>query len=691
MNRVSGILLGLLFAWSAQATPKIRGWALLAELNCGRCHDLRNGRGAPDLRADLLPAGYLRDFIANPQQAKPGTVMPHALAQLGDDRRRVVANELTHYLHSLAQPRSVEQVSPGSPETGRDLYATIGCVACHGTKPMTVASKYTLSTLTSYLKDPLSHRPSGRMPDMKLGHFEAVNLATYLLGKPVVHAAFSVDLALAKKGEKHFVEHGCIRCHEMSATPSERPVVPIKDVDHGCLSGTKGVWPYYELSADQRSDIRTAIRDRSELTPDERIKVHLTRLNCIACHSRGDFGGPSDELNQHFTGADPNLGDQGRIPPHLTHTGAKLKPEWLRQVLVQGESVRTYLHTRMPRFGAANVEPLIKLFAEADHLAPVAIDRVKDAKQAKNDGRQLAGSRGGLNCVACHTFRLQSAAPIKAVDLTTMADRLQENWFHQYLRDPHRFQPLTIMPSFWPEGKATLQTVLNGNTGQQIDALWQYLSYGRNVRAPAGIVLEPLPLVVKNEAVMLRRNYQGIGKRGIGVGYPAKINLAFDAGQMRLAAMWRGDFVEASPAWRGQGSGAVRMMSRDIARFPVGAAFAFLENAQTAWPTNQSRQLPGFQFKGYTLDELQRPTFRYEFQDTLITDRFVDRKDDGGKPYFERHLSLSQPVEGLHFRAAEDPRLVRIISSVLLIRRGKERLIDLSGKQQLKLEYHLTK
>ncbi|MGB0580636.1 MAG: hypothetical protein ACPGVU_13095 [Limisphaerales bacterium] len=676
---------------SVHANAKIRGLALVSELNCGNCHDLPSPRGAPNLREGWLPAEYLRDFIADPQRAKPGTVMPHSLSHLAATERHKLANELTHFLYSIAKARPIEKVSRGSAEKGRELYATIGCVACHGTEPMSVSAKYTLSSLTSYLKNPLQHRPTGRMPDMKLGHFEAVNLATYLLKEPIAHGLLELNLALAKKGQKHFRDQGCVRCHQTAVTKREQPMTPIGNLDRGCLSTAKGPWPNYALTGEQRADIRTAIRDRAALSADEQIRLHLTRLNCIACHSRGEFGGPGDGLDKHFTGADPNLGDQGRIPPHLTHTGAKLKPEWLRKVLVNGESVRPYLNTRMPKFGATNVEPLIRLFAEADHLEPIQIDRVKDTKQVKNDGRQLAGSRGGLNCVACHTFRLESAAPIKALDLTTMTDRLQEQWFHQYLLHPQRFQPLTIMPGFWPEGKATLKTVLNGNTSQQIDALWQYLSYGRNVRAPAGIILEPLPLVVKDEAVMLRRNYQGIGKRGIGVGYPAKINLAFDAGQMRLAAIWRGDFVETSPAWRGQGSGAVRMMSRDIARFPVGAAFAQLENSQSAWPTNQSRQLPGFQFKGYTLDEKQRPTFRYEFQGNLITDRFIDRKNDQGKAYFERRLVLQKAVDDLYFLAGEDMKILRIHSEFPPINRGQEVLFNLSDKKELKLEYHLLK
>jgi len=214
-------------------------------------------------------------------------------------------------------------------------------------------------------------------------------------------------------------------------------------------------------------------------------------------------------------------------------------------------------------------------------------------------------------------------------------------------------------------------------------------------------VLEPLPLVVAEEAVMLRRNYPGIGRRGIGVGYPAGINLSFDAGQMRLASIWRGDFIEASPAWRGQGSGAIRILSRNVIRFPEGPAFAALATPTESWPTNVSRRLPGFQFQGYTLDRLRRPTFSYEFQGQRITDQFVDVKDGAEGTYFERTLRLEKPAAALFFRAATASRLVRLEPKVVqvggslrihfaaepLIRDG-ELLFDLTGHKELRLEYH---
>src|SRR6185369_9099098 len=119
--------------------------------------------------------------------------------------------------------------------------------------------------------------------------------------------------------------------------------------------------------------------------------------------------------------------------------------------------------------------------------------------------------------------------------------------------------------------------------------------------------------------------------RGIGVGYPSGLNLSFDAGQMRLGSIWSGGFIEASGVWRGQGAGNVQLLGRDAVHFPAGPAFAVLESATTPWPTNLAKQAEGLQFRGYTLDAKQRPTFRYQFGELMVEDHFLDVRDAAGQ------------------------------------------------------------
>lgn len=704
-------------------SPGLSGAVLIGELGCAACHPTTRAELAakpgPDLSAVSARAhgAHLRAFIANPSSTKPGTTMPDVLGHLPAAEREATADALAHYLATLGGPApTFTPPAPAAVERGRKLYHAVGCVACHSPETRLadsvplgpVSEKYTIASLAKFLEDPLAIRPGGRMPDAKLDHFEAVDIASYLLRDqatppPVIRP----DPNLAARGKVLFTQHRCNACHTVGGAGPSPTLAALEQVrpEHGCLSTRPGAWPQYPLSEAQRTAVRAALAPpAAPLSVPENIELSLTRLNCVACHQRGELGGVPAHRDAYFTGRDENLGDQGRLPPSLTGVGAKLKRDWLRDVIVNGASARPYLNTRMPKFGAAAAEPLVDWLKQMDTLPPAEFTRVGREDKPHEIGRELAGSKA-LNCIACHTFRGKSASPIRALDLMTMTERLEENWFHHYLAHPQRFSPLTIMPGFWPDGKSPLPDVLGGDPGQQRDALWQYLTRGPEAREPQGLVLEPLIISVPNEAIMIRRAFPGIGKRGIGVGYPGGINLSFDAGQMRLGSIWSGGFIEASSLWRGQGSGQARILGKDTTTFPSGPAFAVLATPETAWPVPDPTPRPSIHsFTGYTLDAQQRPTLRYSVEGFAVEDFFIERRDPAGKVFLERILMFpAPPPAGMHFRVAADkiiePRganefavgqnlCVRLPATPLVRPAGdlKELLLPVQG--ELRIEYH---
>ncbi|MSU27381.1 MAG: c-type cytochrome [Pedosphaera sp.] len=695
----------------------------MSELGCVACHATARtefaAKAGPDLSAvgGRAMGGHLRRFIEAPSATKPGTTMPDVLGHLPAVERAATANALAHYLASLGSaPPAFARPAPEAIERGKALYHSVGCVACHSPETLLadsvplgpLAEKYSVASLAAFLEDPLSVRPGGRMPDAKLDHFEAVDIASYLVRGQSAPAAFKVDAQLAARGKALFTQHRCDACHTTGgarATPALTALEKVRP-ERGCLSGQPGGWPQYSLSETQRAAVRAALAaPAAPLSVAENVELSLTRLNCIACHQRGELGGVAANRNSHFTGKDENLGEQGRLPPSLTGVGAKLKAAWLRDVVVNGASARPYLNTRMPKFGAANTEAVAGWLKQLDTLPPAEFTRVGKNDKPHEVGRELAGSKA-FNCIACHTFREKSAAPIRALDLMTMTERLEENWFHHYMTSPQRFSALTIMPGFWPDGKSPLPEMLGGDSGKQRDALWQYLARGPEAGEPRGLVQEPLIVAVTNEAVIIRRAFPGIGKRGIGVGYPSGISLSFDAGQMRLGSVWSGGFIEASSIWRGQGAGQAHILGKDTVNFPAGMAFAMLESATAAWPTNLTRQAEGFAFKGYSLDAQQRPTFRYDFGDVLVEDTFLDVKVGDTKPHLVRSLKLPQrpPPSGLHFRVAVDKQVESrggnafVVGKGLLVRLSAPGVVrDADGVKELLLpvrgaftvEYHL--
>lgn len=714
----------------SQLTPAQKGKVLLSELNCAACHDLGTAnasikpKGAPALdnpTARLRP-DFLAQFIANPHTAKPGTTMPDMLHGLSNDERQQVGAAITDLLLTWSSGRiRLQEVDPEAVARGRKLYHTVGCVACHTPEagaPDSVSlgsleQKYHLDGLVKFLEDPLAVRPGGRMPDAELDHWEAVDIASYLLRKQKVpargEAVATVDSGMSKKGAEAFKQYQCLNCHQPDAEIIKSPIRANR-LDEGCLSNQSGSWPHYQLGADQRNALKAALNpDAPAPTHHQQIEIEMARFNCYACHKRDGVGGPTSDRDSYFTSADPNLGEQGRVPPDLSLVGSKLKMPWLRKVVAHGASARPYMKTRMPSFGETNVQTLVELIKRADRTPPVEIQHVKDVRESRKIGHELAGTRG-LSCVSCHPFRGQSSSTIQATDLLMMYERLEEHWFHRYMTDPQSASPLTIMPSFWPGGKSSLPDVLDGNASQQRDALWQYLARGPEARQPAGIRLEPLKLVVKNETVMLRRSYPGIGKRGIGVGYPSGVNLSFDAGQVRLASIWRGEFIEASGVWRGQGHGNVRVQGQGVVTFPEGPAFASLESLEQDWPKAAGKRSPGFQFRGYTLDDKQRPTFEYEFNGIQIRDAFLDVKGADGRGFLRRTLSWkSDSATGdLYFRIAGEMPIENLnemnyrIGKSLRIRlpregvirttdKGPELILPLKGQPEAVIEYHWEK
>ncbi len=683
-------------AGGQSVSPELQGLVLLKEFNCAACHQddvtqtTLSEKRAPDLRhsAGRINPHYVQQFLADPLASKPGTSMPDVMSGLSAAERQAAAAELAHYLTSLSERRFVpQQGEPAAAARGRDVFHTVGCVACHAPRdehqrellaessvPLgPVHRKYQLEGLVEFLENPLQSRPSGRMPQMQLTHWEAVDVASYLLAPPLADTdppPFELDRALVVKGRARFQRLGCRHCHRVDeAADAPRPAsLPLSQVrpDRGCLSEEQGAWPMFSLTAAQRQALRAALgRESHELVPRDQIAVTLTAFRCLNCHQRDELGGVSPERDPHFQTENPNLGPQGRIPPTLTGVGAKLNSTWMRQVLVSGRTIRPYVLTRMPQYGAENVAHLVDLFSHVDRLPPLEFPEFADQKKLREAGAEMVGT-GGLNCIACHTFQLTAAANMPGVDLTEMAERLEKNWFYHYMRDPQSLSQNTIMPSFWPGGRAMRSDILDGDRDLQLEALWQYLLEGRQARTPRGLILEPLELLATEEAVMLRRSYPGIGKRGIGVGYPREVNLVFDAEQLRLAMIWKGKFADPAGVWRSQGHGSVRPLGDRQIRFANGPD---LDHADNPWIVDEGRP-PHHQFQGYSLDDQRRPRFRYAFAGIRVEDYWEDVLDAPNGPSWLRRtvtLQSAAPTGKLSFRAATGKSILRSEDGTFLV------------------------
>ena len=677
------VAISLASAWSLWAAPRfhgleqgpispfIQGNVLIRELACARCHtalaESFPPQASPQLSrlAGLRPPAYLRAFLQDSQAIRPQTTVPHRLALSTPSQPSQSIEAVVQFLYSRAEPLTTSvPTENGSPERGTTLFSTIGCQVCHAdassadsTSPMpALSASFTREGLTAFLLNPLHYRPSARMPDCHLSHSEAVDLATYLLGdaKQTTRST-PVDSKLALQGRTLFAKFDCHACHQEQLGPKFKSTavgVPLEDTDQGCLSDTPGFWPAFDLTLDQRSAIETALNSPSPPSRQQRIEITLRQWNCVVCHERESYGSVTSAKDELFTTADPNLGSQGRLPPSLTGVGAKLEARWLRKTLVQGAPSRPYLRTRMPRFTGPAIDHLIHDLVANDQLPDIAPVQLPERNQAARLGRDLAGT-DGLACVTCHTFKNKQAGAMGAIDLTLLGQRVTRNWFHHYLKNPTRFSPSTLMPSFWPGNASPLSEILSGDADQQIEALWTYLREGYGMGSPKGIQREPMRLLAnQGEAVMLRRSYRGIGKRGIGVGYPSEINLVYNAEQLCLSLLWPGEFLDPAGVWMSQGHGTARPLFRDPIHLPNTPDLVVLPSPHARWPAATDRP-KDYQFLGYRLDDQRRPTFAYRHKQVHVSDSFVD-SSNGNQVTLRRtvHFNAPEYLQHLTFRVA---------------------------------------
>ena len=459
--------------------------------------------------------------------------------------------------------------------------------------------------------------------------------AVIVSDEPADPEAFVFNPELVPVGRELFSTLGCAACHQRSeqgqqvVSQLKAPPLDQCNLDNGCLSGGEGTTsPGFDLNPVQAGAITQFVAASkgkglvADLSAEQSLVHEMTSLNCYACHERGDRGGVEPGRNPFFTSAIPEMGDEGRLPPPLDGVGDKLRDDWIEQVIAGGNKSRPYMRTHMPGFGAESAKRLAEIFKELDMKTEAdLVGTDEPANQQVTLGRKMVGAKG-LGCVACHTYGNFKATGIQAIALDTMTKRIREDWFHRYLPNPQIYRPGTRMPSGYPEGKSTVTDVYGGDQQKQIAAMWAFLSKGDKGGVPEGITGGMIELKPDHRPVIYRNFIEGVSPRGIAVGYPEKVNLCWDANQFSLALIWQDRFIDASKHWVGRGPGNQTPLGGNPIGFEKVSPVATLTSVDQVWPTEAPRER-GYRFLGYQLDELGRPTFRYQLPGASVEDKFV--------------------------------------------------------------------
>jgi cbb3-type cytochrome oxidase cytochrome c subunit len=137
-----------------QGTKLRKGKSLFTQLGCINCHAVENLAGSRQVGPDLahigskLDDGFLHNWIHSPPEFRPSTRMPHFFDQenngMGSEnewdpnpelRTQTETIAMAAYLRHVSKPWNAEampQGLTGDDANGQTLFATVGCLACHG-------------------------------------------------------------------------------------------------------------------------------------------------------------------------------------------------------------------------------------------------------------------------------------------------------------------------------------------------------------------------------------------------------------------------------------------------------------------------------------------------------------------------------------------------------------------------------
>lgn len=467
--------------------------------------------------------------------------------------------------------------------------------------------------------------------------------------EPLLASRFAPDANAVESGGRLFQSAGCVSCHKFAstlATVREIPELANVRLDRGCLANSVSRPAVdFHLSPRQKSAIETALRLRKEgrstaLAIDDETLVHATMagLNCYACHRRGEHGGPEAARDAIFQTKIAEMGWEGRLPPPLDGVGDKFKPSYLTDVFASGANERSYMMTRMPGFGAGNLnlmhQSLTRLDRPKTENATSSADQ-QPSKSELNDGRKLVGA-SGLSCIKCHSYNDINAGGLGAIDLLTMPKRLRADWFHRYLQDPTKYRPGTRMPNSFPDGRSSYTKLYDGDPDHQIDSMWSYLSAGTAMKEPPGLRAGAILLTPTDRPRIYRNFFEGVSGRGIAVGYPDEVNLIWDAEKMGLNSIWKSEFIDAARHWTGRGQGRTTPAGAAVVALEPWTPLAAGDSIDMTWPNQSGREL-GYRFGGYRLDADGNPTFQYKMNRADVRDYVRPLGNTG----FQRTLTVS--------------------------------------------------
>ncbi len=563
----------------------VRGEQLAHALRCARCHESpveQNSLGlAPSLKhfRDFIQPTWLVNRLKQKSvsgAAPSGETMVQRMPdfELSDQQAKAVTAFL---FQNSTNPEPVgELLAEGDIAAGKQVFASVGCVACHQTESFGESTLFDGGRLDQiaikrkddfwlrWFKDPAAVNKHHRMPAVSLTPKEETDVIAYLksLASPrseLVFEQYVVDEGLAEQGRKIYQEHGCANCHEDKEVNQKIPFH--FDRSRGCLESAdqSDHRPGYVLAAADREALIEFYSDVKSVNSDSTQALLVRQNNCFQCHARQDaagIGASLDQIGRNISSLDAVRASL--VPPSLNGVGDKLHNKALHAAISRkGATRRPWLKVRMPQFGFDDhqLEELIGWFVEKDRVdqAYIGLHHTQQKPLPNQDELFQAGARlvttDGFGCTSCHQVGsvIPPKAPLnaKGPDLSHLDDRIRKVWFSRWVSNPARLVPRMEMPSV----QLAVRGVLENHLPHQLEAVWEILNQeGFEPPAPGAVrvarqsgIREVDPGAKLITDVVFHRDIQYI-KPAL-IGFRNRHNLFFDMEAGRFLGWWQGDIA----------------------------------------------------------------------------------------------------------------------------------------------------
>lgn len=290
------------------------------------------------------------------------------------------------------------------------------------------------------------------------------------------------------------------------------------------------------------------------------------------------------------------------------------------------------------------------------------------------------------------------------IDDQLLIERVTNRWNHSYYKKQINLSP----------GNHTLKVVYVKNVSDVKGALALSIQ-GINTdkadlqdKSSTPITELTNPAIVEPQSrPYLLRSFLNFGNTKlthvISVGDPRHINYSYDLKRGAIIQMWRGGFLDVTNMWVQRGEPQLAVPLGSVVALSDAPALAVLSEANASWP--DSVAFDDLQNKGYLLDSLRSPEFRYVLNGAFVKDK-ISTVEDGMS--LLREINVSNAPANLFLRVTAAVKidnisegLYRIDDKSYYIRidkrfkpflrqtsKGNELLIPISNGSQI--AYYLT-